>query len=165
MADQPVKFSHLNARGEARMVDVSGKNPSLREAKAAVEVQVGADLQRRILAGDLPKGDVLAVVRIAAIQASKRCSDLIPLCHPLPLEKVTVDIEPCGKESILIRVSCRTTGRTGVEMEALTAASVGALTLYDMCKGVNRGILIQNLRLLEKRGGKSGDWTLEGESR
>ena len=143
------------------MVDVSAKTESVREAVAAVDVEVGSQLQQQILSGDLPKGDVLAVVRVAAIQASKRCSDLIPLCHPLPLEKVAVDIQPLGNSQIQIQVTCRTTGRTGVEMEALTAASIGALTLYDMCKAVNRGILINNLRLLEKSGGKSGKWTAE----
>ncbi len=143
------------------MVDVSAKTESVREALAAVDIEVGSQLQQQILSGDLPKGDVLAVVRVAAIQASKRCSDLIPLCHPLPLEKVAVDIQPLGNSQIQIQVTCRTTGRTGVEMEALTAASIGALTLYDMCKAVNRGILINNLRLLEKSGGKSGDWTAD----
>lgn len=158
MTDPARELTHLNARGEAHMVDVSAKSETLREAVAAVDVLVGEELQQRILAGDLPKGDVLAVVRVAAIQATKKCSDLIPLCHPLPLDKVSVDIQPAGDDGIHIQVLCRTTGKTGVEMEALTGASVAALTLYDMCKAVNKGIQIQNLRLVKKTGGKSGDW-------
>lgn len=158
MTDPARELTHLNARGEAHMVDVSAKSETLREAVAAVDVLVGQELQQRIFAGDLPKGDVLAVVRVAAIQATKKCSDLIPLCHPLPLDKVSVDILAAGGDGIHIQVLCRTTGKTGVEMEALTGASVAALTLYDMCKAVNKGIQIQNLRLVKKTGGKSGDW-------
>ena len=151
-------LTHLNERGEAHMVDVSAKEDSVREAVAAVEVDVGAELLRRIYEGDLPKGDVLATVRIAGIQAAKKTSELIPLCHPLPLHKVKVEIAKKDDSIIEITVTCRTSGKTGVEMEALTAASMAALTLYDMCKAVNKGIQINRLRLLEKQGGKSGHW-------
>jgi len=106
----------------------------------------------------LPKGDLYATARIAGIQAAKKCSDLIPLCHPLPLSKITVDIELQGN-SLLITALCKTTGKTGVEMEALTAASVAALTVYDMCKGLDKGMIIRETKLLEKSGGKSGDWS------
>jgi cyclic pyranopterin phosphate synthase len=106
----------------------------------------------------LPKGDLFATVRIAGIQAAKKCSDLIPLCHPLPLSKITVDIE-LQANSLVISALCKTTGKTGVEMEALTAASVAALTVYDMCKGLDKGMIIGETKLLEKTGGKSGDWT------
>ena len=107
---------------------------------------------------NLPKGDLYATARIAGIQAAKKCSDLIPLCHPLPLSKITVDIELQGN-SLLITALCKTTGKTGVEMEALTAASVAALTVYDMCKGLDKGMIIRETKLLEKSGGKSGDWS------
>lgn len=140
------------------MVDVSGKTETARTATAFAKIVVGKDVLDRIYAEDMPKGDVLATVRIAAIQATKQCSSLIPLCHPLPLHKVSVDITPLGDDSITIQVVCTTRGKTGVEMEALTGASVGALTLYDMCKALDKGILIESIRLLEKTGGKSGDW-------
>jgi len=140
------------------MVDVSGKSETTRTARAAAKVVVGKNILQRIYAGDMPKGDVLATVRIAAIQATKQCSSLIPLCHPLPLHKVSVDISPLDEEAVEIQVNCTTSGKTGVEMEALTGASVGALTLYDMCKALDKGIVIESIRLLEKTGGKSGDW-------
>ncbi|GHA07031.1 cyclic pyranopterin monophosphate synthase accessory protein [Arenicella chitinivorans] len=154
-------FSHLNAKGEAHMVDVSAKAITTREALAESRVMLSAEVLRQIQSEQLSKGDVYATARIAGIMAAKKCSDLIPLCHPLPLSNVSLDIEPfetsvrCG---LLVRARCRTSGQTGVEMEALTAASVAALTIYDMCKALDKGIVIESTRLLEKRGGKSGDW-------
>jgi cyclic pyranopterin phosphate synthase len=151
-------FTHINGSGEAHMVDVSAKSATARTAIACAKVELGKPIVDRIYAGDIPKGDVLATVRIAGIQATKQCSSLIPLCHPLPLDKVSVDINPSGENAVEIQVTCSTTGKTGVEMEALTGVSVAALTLYDMCKSLNKGIRIESVRLLEKTGGKSGDW-------
>lgn len=151
-------FNHINSVGEAHMVDVSAKTATARTATALARVVLGQPIVDRIYADDMPKGDVLATVRIAGIQATKECSSLIPLCHPLPLDKVSVDISRSGEDVITIQVSCSTTGKTGVEMEALTGASVAALTLYDMCKALDKGIVIESIRLLEKTGGKSGDW-------
>ena len=150
-------LTHLDAQGRAQMVDVSGKAVTARRAAARAFVEMQAETLRLIADGALPKGDVLAVARIAGIQAAKRCSDLIPLCHPLPLTKVTVDLEPQAT-GVEIRAECRVSGQTGVEMEALTAASVAALTLYDMCKAVDRGMRISAVELLEKEGGRSGRW-------
>lgn len=152
------ELTHLNAAGEAHMVDVSTKDATSRTAVAFARVVLGRSIIERIYADEMPKGDVLATVRIAGIQAAKQCSTLIPLCHPLPLDKVSVDISQAGEDAIEIQTSCTTTGKTGVEMEALTAASVAALTLYDMCKALDKGILIETIHLLEKTGGKSGNW-------
>jgi len=154
-------FTHLNASGEANMVDVSQKPDTTRGALAQSRVSLSRDVLTKIREQSIAKGDLLATARIAGIQAAKKCSDLIPLCHPLPLSKVTVDIEDYieGEEQGLkIIASCATTGKTGVEMEALTAASVAALTIYDMCKALDKGIVIESLMLLEKQGGKSGNW-------
>lgn len=154
-------FTHLNASGEANMVDVSQKPDTTRVALAQSRVSLSRDMLTKIREQSIAKGDLLATARIAGIQAAKKCSDLIPLCHPLPLSKVTVDIEDYieGEEQGLrIIASCATTGKTGVEMEALTAASVAALTIYDMCKALDKGIVIESLMLLEKQGGKSGNW-------
>jgi len=154
-------FTHLNASGEANMVDVSQKPDTTRVALAQSRVSLSRDVLTKIREQSIAKGDLLATARIAGIQAAKKCSDLIPLCHPLPLSKVTVDIEDYieGEEQGLkIIASCATTGKTGVEMEALTAASVAALTIYDMCKALDKGIVIESLMLLEKQGGKSGNW-------
>ncbi len=153
-------FTHLNSSGEAHMVDVSSKAETLRTATATAKVKVGKSILERIYAEDMPKGDVLATVRIAAIQATKQCSNLIPLCHPLALNKVSVDLSARDNDSIQIQVSCSTKGVTGVEMEALTGASVAALTLYDMCKALDKGIVIESIQLMEKTGGKSGDWRI-----
>ncbi len=150
-------FSHLNQAGEAHMVDVSSKQKTARSARAAVFVQMSSEIVERVQEGSVAKGDLFAVARVAGIQAAKKCADLIPLCHPLPLSKVAVEIE-VQAHGIQIETLCRTTGRTGVEMEALTAASVAALTIYDMCKAFDKSMVIENLRLLEKTGGKSGDW-------
>ena len=152
-------LSHLNEAGEARMVDIAEKPVSLREARAEASVRMRAETLALILEGRHHKGDVFAVARIAGIQGAKRCADLIPLCHPLGLDAVEVQLmaEP-GHGRVRIEALCRLHGRTGVEMEALTAASVAALTVYDMCKAVDRGMVIEGVRLLEKRGGRSGHW-------
>ena len=152
------QLTHLNANGEAHMVDVSAKADTPRTAIAQSQVELTQAIVLAITDNSLPKGDLFATVRIAGIQAAKKCSDLIPLCHPLPLSKITVDIELQG-QSLVITALCKTTGKTGVEMEALTAASVAALTVYDMCKGLDKGMVIRETKLLEKTGGKSGDWS------
>ena len=139
------------------MVDVSAKDDTVREAVAESLIQLKPELISALKDGDIPKGDVLATARIAGIQAAKKCSDLIPLCHPLPLSKVNIDLS-IEDTQVRIRALCKTTGKTGVEMEALTAASVAALTIYDMCKALDKGIEISSTRLLSKSGGKSGDW-------
>jgi cyclic pyranopterin phosphate synthase len=155
MADE---LSHLDDRGAARMVDVSPKAETAREATAEALVAMLPATLRLILDGSNPKGDVIATARIAGIMAAKRTPDLIPLCHPLPISAATVDLEPAGDRTLRIRATVRTTARTGVEMEALTAATVAALTVYDMCKAAEKGIRIESIRLLEKHGGRSGHW-------
>tara|TARA_B110000908_G_scaffold74470_1_gene89729 strand:- start:303 stop:785 length:483 start_codon:yes stop_codon:yes gene_type:complete len=158
------KLTHINANGEAQMVDVSDKNNTAREAKAGARVVMKAETLDLIVSGSHEKGDVLAVARIAGIQAAKKCSDLIPLCHPLMLSKVSVELTPNSKKNCIdIIATAKLNGKTGVEMEALTAASIAALTVYDMCKAVDRFMLIDNVQLLEKKGGKSGHWVLENE--
>lgn len=152
------KLTHLNHQGEAHMVDVSAKPETSREATAESRVTLNAELISALTSGNIPKGDVLATARIAGIQAAKKCSDLIPLCHPLPLTKVSIDLELLESE-LLITATCKTSGKTGVEMEALTAASVAALTIYDMCKAIDKGMHIGPTRLLQKTGGKSGSWS------
>ena len=153
MADQ---LTHLDERGQARMVDVGAKDVTQRRAVARALVRMTPATAAAIAAGDAPKGDVLATARIAGIQAAKRTSELIPLCHPLPLDKVTVDAEVDAAAGLVtITAEARVTARTGVEMEALTAASVAALTVYDMVKGIERGVEIASVALLEKTGGKS----------
>jgi len=152
------ELTHLNKSGEAEMVDVSAKQDSVRIAIAESLVILTPDILQLLRDGDIPKGDVLATARIAGIQAAKKCSDLIPLCHPLPLTKVSVDLQ-LEPDQVRIQATCKTTGKTGVEMEALTAASIAALTIYDMCKALDKGIEIKSTRLLKKSGGKSGDWS------
>lgn len=142
------------------MIDISAKEPSVRLAVAESLVILKPEILQSLLNGEIPKGDVLATARIAGIQAAKKCSDLIPLCHPLPLSNVSIDLQ-IESELVRIRATCKTTGKTGVEMEALTAASVAALTIYDMCKALDKGIEIKSTRLLQKTGGKSGDWSVE----
>lgn len=152
-------LTHLNAQGAAHMVDVSDKNASSRSATAEAFLTMAPETLQAILAGQLKKGDVFATARIAGIQAAKKCADLIPLCHPLMLGAVSVDFEVDEAASQLrILGQCRIQGQTGVEMEALTAVSIAALTIYDMAKGIEKGISIGPLRLLEKTGGKSGDF-------
>ncbi|HWE32737.1 MAG TPA: cyclic pyranopterin monophosphate synthase MoaC [Solirubrobacteraceae bacterium] len=152
-------LTHLDESGRARMVDVGDKPSTERRAVARAVVKVSPDTAQKVLAGDAPKGDVLGVARIAGIQAAKRTAELIPLCHPLPLSFIGVDasVDADGGE-ITVTSEARTTGQTGVEMEALTAASVAALTVYDMVKGIERGAEIASVQLLEKSGGKSGEW-------
>ena len=156
-------FTHIDHKGQAHMVDVSAKAITSRTAKASASVTMKAETLEMILAGGHIKGDVLATARIAGIQAAKRTPDLIPLCHPLMLSKVSVEFEPdVSLPGIRIEATCKLSGQTGVEMEALTAASVSALTLYDMCKAVDKSMLIGDIRVLEKQGGKAGDWRYEG---
>ncbi|TVQ67454.1 MAG: cyclic pyranopterin monophosphate synthase MoaC [Oceanospirillales bacterium] len=156
------QFTHIDHKGQAHMVDVSAKAITSRTAKASASVTMKAETLEMILAGGHSKGDVLATARIAGIQAAKRTPDLIPLCHPLMLSKVSVEFQPdASLPGIRIEATCKLAGQTGVEMEALTAASVAALTLYDMCKAVDKSMLIGDIRVLEKRGGKSGDWRYE----
>ncbi|MBN7798833.1 cyclic pyranopterin monophosphate synthase MoaC [Parahaliea mediterranea] len=157
------QLTHLDDTGAARMVDVGDKAETAREAVASAAVAMRPETLALLLAGGHKKGDVFAVARVAGIQAAKKCSDLIPLCHPLMLNAVEVGFE-CDESRGVVEVvaSCRVSGKTGVEMEALTAAAVAALTIYDMCKAVDRGMEIQAVRLLEKRGGKSGAWQREG---
>ncbi|RRZ92965.1 cyclic pyranopterin monophosphate synthase MoaC [Erwinia sp. 198] len=153
------QLTHINASGEAHMVDVSTKNDTVREARAEAFVVMHPDTLRMILDGSHHKGDVFATARIAGIQAAKRTWELIPLCHPLLLSKVEVTLSADTANSrVRIESLCRLTGKTGVEMEALTAASVAALTIYDMCKAVQKDISIEQCRLLSKSGGKSGDF-------
>jgi cyclic pyranopterin phosphate synthase len=156
------QLTHLDASGQAQMVDVGAKEDTAREAIARGTVVMEPTTLALILSGSAPKGDVLATARIAGIMAAKRTSDLIPLCHPLMLSKVSVEITPDMEQNALqIEATVRTTGKTGVEMEALTAVSVAALTLYDMCKAVDRGMRLTDIRLAQKRGGASGEIVLE----
>ncbi|AZL85082.1 UNVERIFIED_CONTAM: hypothetical protein GTU68_046927 [Idotea baltica] len=150
-------FTHINASGEANMVDVSAKQETVREARAEAFVHMAPETLKLIVSGSHHKGDVFATARIAGIQAAKKTWDLIPLCHPLLLTKVEVQLEAIEAENMVrIESVCKLTGKTGVEMEALTAASVAALTIYDMCKAVQKDMVISQVRLLEKTGGKSG---------
>lgn len=153
------EFTHLDAQGRARMVDISAKGETARLAVAGARVLMRPQTLERIRAGDVTKGDVLAVARLAGIMAAKRTAELIPLCHPLALTSVDVEFACVAERSAVeITATCRLRGRTGVEMEALTAAGVAALTIYDMCKAVDRGMVVTDLRLLKKAGGKSGNW-------
>ncbi|PJG86395.1 cyclic pyranopterin monophosphate synthase MoaC [Conservatibacter flavescens] len=155
-------FTHINSHGEANMVDVSNKQDSVREARAEAIVTMSQETLQMILKGDHHKGDVFATARIAGIQAAKRTWELIPLCHPLLLSKVEVNITPISESNqVRIESLCKLSGKTGVEMEALTAASVAALTIYDMCKAVQKDMVIETVRLLEKSGGKSGHFKVE----
>ena len=152
-------LSHLDAQGHARMVDVSDKDVTQREATARGRVVMEPSTLALIIEGRAPKGDVLATARIAGIMAAKRTHELIPLCHPLPISGVEVNLEPSGDgDAIEIEATVRVTSRTGVEMEALTAVAVAALTVYDMCKAVERGMTIEGIRLVAKSGGRSGDY-------
>jgi len=150
------ELTHFDERGASRMVDVSEKAVTVRTARAAAVVRMRPETLTLIQDRALAKGDVLAVARLAGIMAAKRTGDLIPLCHPLGLDAVEVIFEPIGPGELMVGTLVKTTGRTGVEMEALTAASVAALTVYDMCKAVDRGMVIDGLRLIEKTGGRSG---------
>lgn len=151
------RLTHLDAEGAAHMVDVSGKDVTAREAIATGHIAMNAEALAAIRDGSARKGDVLAVARVAGIMAAKRTSDLIPLCHPIPLSSVSIELTP-GDGGVAVTATARTSGQTGVEMEALTAASVALLTIYDMAKAIDRAMVIGPVQLAAKRGGKSGDW-------
>ncbi len=155
----PPPLTHLDGQGEAQMVDVSHKTATVREAIAAGQVRMEPETLAAIAAGDAPKGDVLGTAKLAGIMAAKQTANLIPLCHPLPLQKIEVQITPDpALPGYQIQARVKTKAETGVEMEALTAVSVAALTLYDMAKALEKSMQIENIRLLSKRGGKSGDY-------
>lgn len=157
-------LTHLDEQGRARMVDVGAKDVTERRATARARLKTSAETLARILQGDIPKGDVLAVARTAGIMAAKQTPNLIPLCHPLPLSSVEISFEP-GSEPGVLEVEARVavTARTGAEMEAMTAAAVAGLTVYDMCKAVDKAMVLTDVRLVAKSGGKSGDFRREGE--
>ncbi len=156
------KLTHFDNSGQAHMVDVGNKASTRRVAVASGVIQMLPATLQLIQQGNAKKGDVLGIARIAAIQASKKTSDLIPLCHPIALTKVAITFEvDDATTSITCTATCETTGQTGVEMEALTAVSIGLLTIYDMCKAVDRGMVMSKIKLLEKHGGKSGHWLAE----
>jgi cyclic pyranopterin phosphate synthase len=152
------RLSHIDAQGRARMVDVSEKAVTEREAVARGTVRMQPATLRLVRAGRIAKGEVLAVARVAGIMAAKRTAEIVPLCHPLPLQVVAVDFTVRGRDRIEIEARVKVSGKTGVEMEALTAVSAAALTIYDMCKAVDRGMIIADVRLMEKRGGRSGEY-------
>lgn len=151
------RLTHIDESGAARMVDVADKPVTLREATARGTIRMAPATAAAIRAGDLKKGDVLGVAKLAGIMAAKKTADLIPLCHPLPIDAVTIDLE-IGESAVTITATVRTTGRTGVEMEALTAVSVALLTVYDMAKAVQKDMVIEGVALIAKSGGRSGDW-------
>ena len=153
-----MSLSHINSAGEANMVDVGDKLVTQRVAKASGIIRMAASTLTAIRDNQLKKGEVLAVARIAGIQGAKRCADLIPLCHPLALSKVSLEFNELSCTELEIIAECKVSGKTGVEMEALTAVSVAALTVYDMCKAIDKVMVIGPICLLEKQGGKSGDW-------
>ena len=158
------RLTHLDDRGRARMVDVGGKPVTARMAKARARIEMKPETLEMITNGTAAKGDVLAVARVAGIMAAKRTHELIPLCHPLPLSEVVVDFVADPTSAVIhIEATVRLEARTGAEMEALTAASIAALTIYDMCKAVDRGMSIVQVRLVEKSGGKSGNYRREGD--
>ncbi|MEO0427322.1 MAG: cyclic pyranopterin monophosphate synthase MoaC [Pseudomonadota bacterium] len=156
--ETPKTLTHFDAEGRAQMVDVGDKPVTKRSATAEGTVRMDPATLRMIVEGRAKKGDVLAVARLAGIMAAKRTPDLIPLCHPLMLSKVSVDLRPAPPDRVEIEATCEVSGQTGVEMEALTAVSTAALTVYDMVKAVDRGMVIEDIRLTRKSGGKSGDW-------
>jgi cyclic pyranopterin phosphate synthase len=156
-------LSHLDSKGQARMVDVSAKEHTEREARAMAVIRMLPETLQLIVEGKHKKGDVMATARIAGIMAAKRTPDIIPMCHPLMLTSVKVELVPnLQNNSVEIVAICKLVGQTGVEMEALMAASAAALTLYDMCKAVDKGMIIDQVQLLEKKGGKSGHWVRQG---
>ena len=156
------RLTHVDESGQARMVDVSGKDVTTREAVATGRVLVGPEVVRLLRGEGVPKGDALGVARVAGIMAAKRTPDLVPLCHPLAISGVVVELE-VHDDAVAIRAAVRTTDRTGVEMEALTSVSVAALTVVDMVKAVDKGAVITDVRVEAKSGGRSGDWTRPGE--
>jgi cyclic pyranopterin phosphate synthase len=153
------KLSHLDEQGNARMVDISLKPDTIRAAIAQGKIVMQPSTLRLVLEGDMTKGDVLTVAKIAAIQGAKRTSELIPMCHPIPITGIEIDFTPDRTEaSISVTATVTSTGKTGVEMEALTACATALLTIYDMCKATEKGMTINSIQLLEKRGGRSGSW-------
>ncbi|UTI64509.1 cyclic pyranopterin monophosphate synthase MoaC [Paraconexibacter antarcticus] len=155
----PDQLTHLDEHGAARMVDVGGKDVTARRAVARATVVMGPETAAAVAAGDAPKGDVLGVARVAGILAAKRTGELIPLCHPLSLDHVDVEgVVDAAAGTVTLTATASTTARTGVEMEAMTAVSVAALTVYDMVKGLDKGVVVRDVLLLEKTGGKSGTW-------
>jgi cyclic pyranopterin phosphate synthase len=156
------EFNHFNSQGEAHMVNVGDKPMTQRLAIARGEIHMQSTTLEKILAGDHKKGDVLGVARLAGIMAAKKTADLIPLCHPLSLTRVDLDLEPQSPDKVICTATVETRGQTGVEMEALTAVQVALLTIYDMCKAVDRGMSMHNIQLLEKLGGKTGHWKKTG---
>ncbi|WP_371318055.1 MULTISPECIES: cyclic pyranopterin monophosphate synthase MoaC [unclassified Pseudomonas] len=161
MCDAPPVLTHLDSQGRANMVDVSDKALTRREAQAQAWVRMRPETLQMIQSNGHPKGDVFAVARIAGIMAAKKTHELIPLCHSLLLSSIRVELTACAPDSVKIVGTCRLEGQTGVELEALTAVSVAALTLYDMCKAVDRGMVIDDIRLLSKQGGRSGHFQFE----
>ena len=157
------KLTHVDEKGQARMVDVGAKADSKRLAVAQAVIKMKPSTLSMITAGEMPKGDVLACARIAGIMAAKRTSELIPMCHPLPIDSVSVELTPDGPDTVRVEAKVSCTYHTGVEMEALTACSVAALTVYDMCKAVDRGMEIGQMFLLHKSGGKSGIYNRQSE--
>lgn len=165
MTEQQKQLTHFDANGQAHMVDVGSKPATKRIATAQGSIHMQQATFSVIASGTAKKGDVIGIARIAAIMAAKKTADLIPLCHPIPLTHVAVDFELVESESrIVCRATCETTGSTGVEMEALTAVEIGLLTIYDMCKAIDRGMVLSDIRLLEKAGGKSGHWLSPDQS-
>lgn len=158
MSDKNAELSHVDGQGRARMVDVGGKLMTRRRAVAAGRVTMQPETRRLALEGGGPKGPVIEVARLAGITGAKKTSELVPLCHPLPLDQVDVEIAPAGEDALEIRATAQTTWRTGVEMEAFTAVAVAAVTLIDMLKAVDREMVITDIRLLEKTGGRHGPW-------
>ncbi|MXN67004.1 cyclic pyranopterin monophosphate synthase MoaC [Stappia sp. GBMRC 2046] len=164
MAEEKPELTHIDKTGAASMVDVSEKDTTSRTAVARGEIRMKAQTLRMILSGNAKKGDVLGVARVAGIMAAKRTHELIPLCHPLPLSKVSIEIDPDDTlPGLVVTATTKVSGQTGVEMEALTACSLACLTIYDMAKAVDRGMTIGEIRLVEKMGGKSGHWRLADE--
>lgn len=162
MTENTAALTHFDSAGQAHMVDVGAKSDTLRVAVAAGTIRMKPETLALVTAGTAKKGDVLGIARIAAIMGAKRTSDLVPLCHPLALTRVTVEFDiDAAASSVHCRAQAETIGKTGVEMEALTAVQVGLLTIYDMCKAADRGMVMTNVRVLEKHGGKSGDWHAE----
>lgn len=158
------RLTHLDEKGAARIVDIAGKDETVRRAVAGAELHATAAIVEAILGGTLKKGDAIAVARVAGIMAAKKTAELIPLCHPIPVTKIAVEIERGEAEDVIaIAATVQTVGRTGVEMEALTAASVAALTLYDMAKALDKSMTITNVRLIEKSGGTSGDFRRDAQ--
>ena len=156
------ELTHQDERGRARMVDVSAKPETARSARARGVVRLTPEIRDRLLSGDLPKGEAIGVARLAGILAAKDTARLIPLCHPLPLSAVEIDIRPLGEDAVEVVAECRCRAATGVEMEALTAVSIAALTIYDMCKALHKGLVIGPIELLHKAGGSSGEWRRGG---